>query len=187
MRHKYLSKSQKQTKKKGELLAKKLLKTKIRKTALVLGLEGDLGGGKTTFLQGFAGGLGIKQKILSPTFIIMKKFQIPPKKSTLPGRQQVVCGTGDRGRAKSKLQINFKIQSPEFKNFYHIDCYRIQKPKELSTIGFKEIIFQSKNIIAVEWAERVKKIMPQKTLWINFKFINQNTREITICFQKRNI
>jgi len=62
----YLTKTPSQTKKIGELLAKKILKTKPKKMALVVGLEGDLGGGKTTFLQGFAKGLGIRQKILSP-------------------------------------------------------------------------------------------------------------------------
>ena len=48
-----------------------------KKTAFVVGLEGELGSGKTTFLQGFARGLGIKQKILSPTFIIMRRISIP--------------------------------------------------------------------------------------------------------------
>jgi len=53
MRKKYLTTSPAQTKKLGEILAKEVLKTK-QKGALIFGLEGDLGGGKTTFLQGFA-------------------------------------------------------------------------------------------------------------------------------------
>jgi tRNA threonylcarbamoyladenosine biosynthesis protein TsaE len=40
-------------------------------------LHGDLGSGKTTFAQGFAMGLGISQRILSPTFIIMRTYPIP--------------------------------------------------------------------------------------------------------------
>ncbi len=47
--------------------------------ASFLGLEGQLGGGKTTFLQGFAKGLGIKDKITSPTFIIFRKYRLPAK------------------------------------------------------------------------------------------------------------
>jgi tRNA threonylcarbamoyladenosine biosynthesis protein TsaE len=42
-------------------------------------LHGDLGSGKTTFIQGLAKGLGIKNKIISPTFIIMRTYQITPK------------------------------------------------------------------------------------------------------------
>ena len=60
----------------GEGVAKKILKNKQNKKAQILALYGDLGAGKTTFLQGFAKGLGIKERILSPTFVIFKKFKI---------------------------------------------------------------------------------------------------------------
>jgi tRNA threonylcarbamoyladenosine biosynthesis protein TsaE len=43
----------------------------------LLYLYGDLGSGKTTFTQGFAQGLGIDKRIVSPTFIIMKRYKIP--------------------------------------------------------------------------------------------------------------
>ena len=45
--------------------------------ATTLCLYGDLGSGKTTFAQGFAKGLGWKNRILSPTFIIVRRYQIP--------------------------------------------------------------------------------------------------------------
>ena len=140
MEIKCLSKSPGQTKKLGEILAKEILKEKKQKKAFVLGLKGDLGGGKTTFLQGFARGLGIKEKITSPTFIIMKKFS----------------------------------------NFYHFDCYRIRKPKELLDLGFKEIISNPQNIVAIEWAEKVRKILPKEVLILTFEFINKRTREIVL-------
>lgn len=40
-----------------------------------LGLEGDLGAGKTTFTQFFGEALGVKARINSPTFTIMKHYQ----------------------------------------------------------------------------------------------------------------
>ncbi len=40
----------------------------------VVTLEGDLGAGKTTFTQGLAKGLGIKQVVNSPTFTIIKEY-----------------------------------------------------------------------------------------------------------------
>src|SRR5690242_8838831 len=43
----------------------------------VICLYGDLGSGKTTFVQGLAEGLGITQKIISPTFIIVRNYVIP--------------------------------------------------------------------------------------------------------------
>ena len=147
MKIEYLTTSPSRTKKIGEKLAKKILKSHQGKEAKILSLVGDLGGGKTTFLQGFAKGLGIKEKILSPTFIIMRKFSI----------------------------FNF-----QFSNFYHIDCYRIKKPKELLDLGFKKIISDPKNIVAIEWADRVRKIIPKHTIWIKFEFINKETRRIVI-------
>ena len=77
MTQEYLTNSFTQTKKLGEKLAKEILNFPLKKKAVALALIGDLGGGKTTFLQGFARGLGVKGKILSPTFVIMKKFQVP--------------------------------------------------------------------------------------------------------------
>ena len=117
-----------------------LLRGRSKKESFVIGLEGELGGGKTTFIQGLAKGLGVKEKILSPTFVIMKKFN----------------------------------------NFYHIDCYRTQESKELLNLGFKEIISNPENIVAVEWADKIKKIMPKNTIWIKFKFIDEKIRRIVI-------
>jgi tRNA threonylcarbamoyladenosine biosynthesis protein TsaE len=142
----YVSPSPVRTKKEGAALAKEILKYPKRK-AIVMGLEGDLGGGKTTFLQGFARGLGIKQKILSPTFVILKRFS---------------------------------IKSSRFNNFYHLDCYRIQKPKEILSLGFKKIISDPKNIVAVEWADRIKKILPKGTLVLKFIFIDRSKRKIIL-------
>jgi tRNA threonylcarbamoyladenosine biosynthesis protein TsaE len=42
----------------------------------VIALYGSLGSGKTTFAQGFAQGLGIKKRILSPTFIFIRPYQL---------------------------------------------------------------------------------------------------------------
>lgn len=45
----------------------------------MIGLEGELGVGKTTFIKGFAQALGVKEKVLSPTFVLMKTYQLSIK------------------------------------------------------------------------------------------------------------
>ena len=152
MREKYLTTNPKQTKKIGANLSKEIIKTFLGDIAVVIALKGELGGGKTTFVQGLAIELGIKEKILSPTFVILKRFKIK----------------------NSKLKFN---------NFYHIDCYRIQKTDELINLGFKEIIKDPKNIVVVEWAENIRKILPNNTFWIQFSFIDKNTRQIIFNYQ----
>ena len=50
--------------------------SKILKSGDFLAFYGDLGSGKTTFIQGLAKGLGIQRRIISPTFIIMRHYKI---------------------------------------------------------------------------------------------------------------
>jgi tRNA threonylcarbamoyladenosine biosynthesis protein TsaE len=158
MKKRYLTTSPSQTENLGKKIAKEILKSSLKKKAVVIGLVGDLGGGKTTFVRGLAKGLRINQRVLSPTFILLRKFQIP----------------------KSKYQINSKFQTPKFQSFYHIDCYRIEKPKEILDLGFKEIISDPKNIICIEWADRIKKILPKNAIILKFKFEGKNKRKILI-------
>lgn len=70
------TKSAKQTTQLGFKLAKQILKQDPIKQATIIALVGELGSGKTTFLQGFTKGLGIREKILSPTFVVMKRFHV---------------------------------------------------------------------------------------------------------------
>jgi len=136
----HTTKSEKETQKLGQDLAKEVLNLPKQKHAIVLCLQGNLGGGKTTFMQGFAQGLGVKEKILSPTFVIMKKFG----------------------------------------NFYHIDCYRLNSEEDVLELGLKEIINNPQNIVAIEWPEKIQNILPKQTIKLNFKFVDEQTREITI-------
>jgi tRNA threonylcarbamoyladenosine biosynthesis protein TsaE len=45
----------------------------------VLALHGDLGSGKTTFMQGLAKGLAIERNIISPTFLLMRTYSVKYK------------------------------------------------------------------------------------------------------------
>lgn len=40
----------------------------------ILALSGDLGAGKTTFVQGLALGLGIQEPVQSPTFVLLNNY-----------------------------------------------------------------------------------------------------------------
>lgn len=167
---KIITKSKEETQKFAEdlasiLLAKLDLASKT--SALIIGLYGNLGAGKTTFIQGFAKGLRIKQKIISPTFVILKKFKITKKLQT---------------NSKSKIQkkIKQKTRDANFQNFIHIDAYRLENHGELLNLNWHKLIKNPENIILVEWANKIKKILPKNSLKINFKFINENKREISI-------
>ncbi len=71
-----LTKSAKETQILAGIFAKELRKLKKKKGAKVISLDGALGTGKTTFIQGFARGLGVRRKILSPSFLIMRPYSL---------------------------------------------------------------------------------------------------------------
>ena len=66
---KYILKNERETREFAERFVKKL------RGAEVIGLIGELGAGKTVFVKGLAKGLGIRQKIHSPTFVLMKIYK----------------------------------------------------------------------------------------------------------------
>lgn len=68
MKHTFITKSEVETLNLGQTLARLL------SLGDVVLLKGDLGAGKTTITKGIAQGLGIKEKVNSPTFNIMKIY-----------------------------------------------------------------------------------------------------------------
>ena len=103
----------------------------------VLGLVGDLGAGKTEFAKGVAEALKVKNRITSPTFVLLKIYKVDKNKKGL-------------------------------KNLIHIDCYRLSHPEELLAIGWAEFLKKNDSLIIVEWADKIKNIMPADTIWLNF-------------------
>jgi tRNA threonylcarbamoyladenosine biosynthesis protein TsaE len=118
-----------------------------QKEACVLCLRGELGSGKTTFLQGFGRALKVKEKIQSPTFIIMSRFP---------------------------------LKNPNFNNFFHFDCYRLDEPEEIIKLGFNDIMKDPKNLVAIEWPEKIEKFLPQKRTEIIFEVLEGDKRKIEV-------
>ena len=121
----HITKNYKQTQKLGEDFAKKILKMPVKNNAIVLGLRGNLGGGKTTFLQGFAKGLGIKEKILSPTFVILKRFKI---KKTEKNFYHIDCYRLKDSKDILEIDIKKIISDPKNIQQDHREQLRRERP-----------------------------------------------------------
>ena len=122
------------------------LATKL--SSRIFALVGDLGAGKTTFVQVFLRALGVGGRITSPTFVIIK---------------------------------NYVLKNKDYKRAYHVDCYRLKNSEELLALGFKEILDNPQNIFLIEWADKIKELLPKNTLWIKFEHgKNKNERNIII-------
>jgi len=55
----------------------------------------------------------------------------------------------------------YELTKQKFTHLIHIDAYRLEKSEELLHLGWKEVILDPKNLILVEWADRVIDIMPK--------------------------
>lgn len=159
----YKTESPKETEKIAALLVERIVKAKKSKGAVVVALEGELGVGKTVFVQGFAKALKIKAKIKSPTFVLMKHYPISDSLRLL------------RNRESATKSGRFAIRT-----LYHLDCYRLKNYKELLPLGIKEILKDPDNIILIEWAERVKPILPKQCIKIHIDHVGPRERKITI-------
>ncbi len=62
---------------------------------------------------------------------------------------------------------------------YHFDMYRISSWEDLYSTGFFDYQEQG-GVIAAEWSENIENALPQNTITVTFKRINDTEREITI-------
>jgi len=141
--------SEEETKK----LAKKILKEnkdKLKKKALVFALQGELGAGKTIFAKGLAQGLGIKQNVPSPSFILVREYPYSLKK------QKGIFYHLDTWRIES---------TQEFEN---LGLEKMLQPGNILAIEWlKKVKDYLKN-----FDEKAK------IIWVNIDHLDQNKRKI---------
>tara|TARA_B100000745_G_scaffold126448_1_gene82392 strand:+ start:2884 stop:3459 length:576 start_codon:yes stop_codon:yes gene_type:complete len=130
-----------------EFLADEVLALAVEQTsagATVLALHGDLGTGKTTFVQILAKKLGVVEVVTSPTFMLMKVYELPGVDSFTYFDQRV------------------------FKKLVHADMYRIEEVDEMRVLGFEKMLQEKGDIMCIEWAEKITDMLPADTIHLHF-------------------
>ena len=120
-------------------------------------LLGDLGAGKTTLAKGLVAGLGAapEEEVTSPTFTLIHEY----------GGEY---GPGQPGGCR----------------VYHVDLYRIETPREFSTLGIEDLL-SDRAVVLFEWGEKLGPSFriprPGSALVeIRLKVVNEDEREIEI-------
>lgn len=128
--------------------------------AVVLAFHGDLGAGKTTFIQLLAKKLGVVETVTSPTFMLMKMYLLP-------------------------VQYNKydEVRDDVFLKFVHADVYRIEEIDEMRVLGFEKLLAEKGSIICIEWAEKVAEMLPQNVIDITFTLEGER-RSVTISHEQ---
>lgn len=149
----FLSKSIEETAQIAKNFANSLSPEDDHQGAVVVGLYGELGSGKTTFMKYLAESLGVKETIQSPTFVIMKSFPLSYTRR------------GARG---------------EVERLIHIDAYRLEKSAEMLNLGWREIVADPQNLVCVEWPLKIADILPPHLKIIFEHGDKENERKISI-------
>jgi len=125
------------------------LSKKDKEQATLVTLSGELGAGKTALVKEMAKHLGIKEKIISPTFVIMKIY---------------------------------KTKDKQFKKMIHIDAYRLNKSKELFSLGWDMILKDKNSLVLIEWPENVPECVSCPMCGIEIIHVDESTRNLKVCY-----
>jgi tRNA threonylcarbamoyladenosine biosynthesis protein TsaE len=120
---------------------------------------------------------------------------------------QVISLTGNLGAGKTtlvqqlarELGIQETVTSPtftimksyavpqphHFERLVHMDAYRIEDLEELRPLGLEGFLTTPGNLICIEWAERIASVLPQDTIYLTLKTIDEETREVIFETQKQ--
>ncbi|PIZ47935.1 tRNA (adenosine(37)-N6)-threonylcarbamoyltransferase complex ATPase subunit type 1 TsaE [candidate division WWE3 bacterium CG_4_10_14_0_2_um_filter_41_14] len=111
----------------------------------------------------------------------------------------VIALSGDLGSGKTvftqglgkALGVERSITSPTFlllkayatthnvfNKLIHIDLYRVLGWDDISELALSELWSNPKNLVVIEWAERIADYLPEQTLWIHIESVDENTRLI---------
>ena len=64
-------------------------------------------------------------------------------------------------------------------NLYHIDLYRLDTAAQVATLGLDEI-FDRRAVVLIEWGERFPELMPEQSVEIRLRALEENSREIEV-------
>ncbi len=98
------------------------------------------------------------------------------------GKTQLVKGIAS-GNAVGDVR---RVTSPTFTlvheypgrlRLHHVDVYRLRGSRELLAIGFEELV-DPDAIVVVEWADRVRSVIPEEALWVTLTVTGATSRSV---------
>ena len=117
-----------------------------------LALHGDLGVGKTTFVQGLAQGFGLSARVTSPTFNILHLYRAAP---ALHRRDE---GNPDPLHLRDG-RLGLHHPDARGPTLVHLDAYRLENAHQVAALMLDDFLV-SPYCLAVEWPERIADWLP---------------------------
>lgn len=107
------------------------------------------------------------------------------------GKTTLLKGIGEGLGIKEDIispsfQLIRRYNCPNGIKLIHLDLYRLKDINEILHLGWWELL-EEEGIVAVEWADRAKDILPEKANFLTIKFISKKKRQIEIFHKKKDI
>jgi tRNA threonylcarbamoyladenosine biosynthesis protein TsaE len=64
-------------------------------------------------------------------------------------------------------------------NLYHMDMYRLSGVRDLDEIGY-DACFNGSGVVVVEWAEKIREVLPEGTMFIYLTYLDENNRKVIL-------
>ncbi len=78
------------------------------------------------------------------------------------------------------IMKKYSVSKDGFENMYHIDAYRLESPEEILPLGWNDIVENNKNLVLVEWPEKIEKYLPKNKITIKLTPKSEEEREIVL-------
>ncbi|MDD2786081.1 MAG: tRNA (adenosine(37)-N6)-threonylcarbamoyltransferase complex ATPase subunit type 1 TsaE [Patescibacteria group bacterium] len=123
----------------------------------IVALSGPLGAGKTTLTQYLAALLGAPKRAISPTFALMRIYNVP--RTTYDVRRRG-SKSDVRNSAKrtfpSGLSLRVEDSEADIRRLVHVDAYRIEDEKDLVVLDLDEELSEPGTVVLIEWPENAR-------------------------------
>jgi tRNA threonylcarbamoyladenosine biosynthesis protein TsaE len=96
--------------------------------------------------------------------------------------QGLAKGLGVKKQIVSPTFIIVREYEGEKLNLYHVDLYRLEGDlgAELGNLGVMDAWGEARNVVVIEWAEKVRKYLPKGARWVNFENLGEERRKVMI-------
>jgi len=74
----------------------------------------------------------------------------------------------------------YGCNNKSIKHLVHVDAYRLGKASELLDIGLGDYLGNKETVVLIEWGDKVKKILPAKTIRFILKHLSPDSRQIDV-------
>lgn len=117
-------------------------------------------------------------EITKPARIYAFRAPMGTGKTTFISELCQAMGTKDVANSPTFAIVNV-YELPNHEEIYHFDCYRLKNLSEAIDLGAEEYLY-SGNYCFIEWPEVIESILPEDTVYLTIRILENGDRQLCI-------